>query len=164
MKTAVESPVAEARRLHERALALHGEGRTAEAEEPARQAFTVLAGQLDPDDPEIAGILITLGGLREALGDLASAEGFYRSALRLLEGQGDEVLRLRVQALGMLANLRQAQGRYGAAEKLYLRALAVAEAAFAPEDMAIAALLNGFRNSAMFCGQDRQAGGHRLEN
>jgi len=126
--------VAEACRLHERALALRAERQTVEAEALALRALDLLTRELGPDDPDVANVLLCLGGLREDAGDLAAAESFYRYALRLLE-RAEEAgeVRLRVQAMSLLAGVRQVQGRYVAAERLYRRALGIAEAALGPE-------------------------------
>src|SRR5215213_1406270 len=141
-----EGGVSRACRLHEQALALRAERRTAEAEELARQSLTLLTLILGPNDPDVANLFLCLGGLREDVGDLVMAERHYRYALRILERaaeQDETTIRLCVQALGLLANVRQARGRYAASERLYRRALALAEEHFAPDDLDLASLLNG---------------------
>lgn len=140
-----EEGVSRACHLHEQALALRAERRTAEAEELARQALTLLTLTLGPNDPEVANVFLCLGGLREDTGDLATAERLYRYALQILERAEPDVavIRLRVQALGLLANIRQVRGHYGASERIFRRALALAEEHLAPDDLDIANLLNG---------------------
>ncbi len=68
--------VAESRGFHERALGLRAEGRPAEAEELAGQAFKLLSRQLDPDDP---------GVLHKYQGRYDDAEPVYRRALAIVE-------------------------------------------------------------------------------
>ena len=80
-----EGGVSRACRLHEQALALRAERKTAEAEELARQALTLLTLILGPNDPDVANVLLCLAGLREDTGDLATAERLYRYALQILE-------------------------------------------------------------------------------
>src|SRR4051794_17314159 len=76
-----EEGVSRACSLHEQALTLRAERRTAEAEELARQALTLLTLILGPNDPDVANVILCLGGLREDSGDLAAAERLYRYTL-----------------------------------------------------------------------------------
>lgn len=71
-----------------------------------------------------------------------------------------QAARFQVQFLAGLADLRREQGRYDEAEPLFRRALAVAQQAFGPRALEVAAVLNNF--AALRAARGDHAGAERL--
>jgi tetratricopeptide (TPR) repeat protein len=81
------SPVrlADACRLHERAVALREQGQHAEAAACARHALAAFERECGPDHPDVAMTLSNLAVLYVSLGQYTDAEALYQRALPLFE-------------------------------------------------------------------------------
>lgn len=138
-------PVEEAVRLHEHAVRERVAGRPAEALPGCLDALAILERELGPSSPDLAGVLNTVGAIREGLSEYGEAAAAYRRAAAILaaiEGEDEVLVRLRVQTLANLAGIERAQGRLDEAERLFLDALELAEASFDPGGRELASLLN----------------------
>jgi tetratricopeptide (TPR) repeat protein len=137
--------VAEAGRLHEHASQERLAGRPADALPGCLDALAILERELGASSPDVAGVLNTVGAIREDLSEYGEAEACYRRAAETLDGiEGDDevLVRLRVQTLANLAGIERVQGRLDDAERLFLEALELAEAAFDPDGRELASLRN----------------------
>ena len=96
-----------------------------EAKRLALQALYALEADAGAPAKELAEVLLTLGAVRELLGELESAETTYRRTLAVLEAapaaQRDAATHLRVRALARLSQVYCLQGRYGDADALATR-------------------------------------------
>jgi tetratricopeptide (TPR) repeat protein len=131
-------------RLHDRAVALTGQGRLGEARELAQRSLRGLESVLGPRHPDVANVLDTLATIEEERGDPAAAERFLRRAAAALRRcpLGGDAGRIRSQVLRHLGNVHRAAGRYRRAGPLLRRALAAAERAPGPGRCEVSSCLN----------------------
>src|SRR5262245_32678032 len=141
---APRDPVDVAVELHDRAVDARSSGRPAEAEVLCRRSLRLLEKASGPDHPDVANVLLCLGGTFEDRCAYDEAEQHYARAVAILDTAGDEpeVRRLQIQALGSWGGVRRTQGRYDEAEPILRRALAAAEQAFGSDDLEVATALN----------------------
>src|SRR5262245_30781503 len=120
--TTEDPRIDEACTLHARSVEARAAGRLAEAEELAWLAVARMSAAAGAGHPDVANILINLGGVCEDACDYAQAERHYRRAVTILEalpeGVGEDVDRLRVQGWMHLANQVRHMGRYEEAEPI----------------------------------------------
>src|SRR5438046_2379198 len=127
-----EEAVDAACRLHDEAVALREAGDLARAESTARRALRLMERAAGPAHPDVANLLVNLAHIREGRDALGPAERLLRRAVAILgavRGGGEDVARLRVQALRGLGDNLRLQGRYREAEPILKKALARAERA-----------------------------------
>jgi tetratricopeptide (TPR) repeat protein/CHAT domain-containing protein len=126
------SLLAEAAALNQQAVALHREGRYAEAESLLNHTLEVYDYALGPDHPYFAKSLDNLASLYRAQGRYTEAESLHKRAATILGaalGLHPDV----ATSLNNLALLYRARGRYAEAEPLHKRALAIWERALGPD-------------------------------
>ena len=110
------------------------------------RSLRILERESGPDHPDVANVLNTYGDIHLDLSRYTEAESFFRRSVRItadLSGDPD-LERLRLQSLTGLAGCLRMHGRYRDAEPLFERALALAEAAFGPEDLEVSTILNNW--------------------
>ena len=110
-----------------RAESLSNKGRHAEALIAANQALELAEDNLEPDHPDIAVILNSLGTQHYALNQFDQAEPLYKRALANAEkahGPGDPFVAV---CLNNLAEALDALGKSQQTEGMYLRALTITE-------------------------------------
>lgn len=121
--------LARATALIERALALHGEGKYADATTPAREALALRERLLGPDHPDVAEALNALALVLQYQGAHAEAHALFVRSLALQEkalGPDHPSLAAAVNNLGALL---QDEGKFGEARPYFERALAIDEKA-----------------------------------
>jgi WD40 repeat protein/DNA-binding SARP family transcriptional activator len=121
------------------AAILDARGRHREAQEPLRQALSILESVLGPDHYEVAVTLDTLGAIARRAGDSAGAVAAYERALgikrRVLGGGHSDV----AVTLNELGALYLEADRFEEAEAALSRALAILERASERTDPELAA-------------------------
>ena len=130
-------------RLTNRALALKGLNRAAEAEALLRRAIDI--SEQNPNPKDVTPFVIQLSNLGRVLQDFdraQEAEKLYRRALRLAEEQSPPDARLTGTVLDNLGTVLQETKRYAAAEPLHKRALDLKTQALGPNHPDVAATLN----------------------
>src|SRR5271165_4033125 len=130
-------------RLTNRALALKGLNRVAEAEALLKRAIDI--SEQHPEPRDVTNFVIQLSNLGRVLQDLdrtQEAEELYRRALRLAEEQALPDARLIGTVPDNLGTVLQETNRFVAAEPLHKRALALKKQAFGPNHPNMAATLN----------------------
>ena len=128
-------------RLANKVETLSNKGRHAEALIVATQALQLAEESLDPDHPDLAVLLNSLGIEHHALEQFDQAEPLYKRALGIAEkalGPDDPFVG---NCLNNLAEARDAQGRSDQTEAMYLRALAISEKASDRDDSDVAVIL-----------------------
>ena len=156
---------AEARALHERALAIHegalgpehptvaislnnianvhyATGAYAEATALFERVLTIKEKALGPEHPDLALSLNNLALVHEVTGEYADAKALYQRALAIFEATlGPEHPHV-AAVLGGLAGVHRVTGAYAEARALHERALAIREAALGPEHPYVATSLH----------------------
>jgi CHAT domain-containing protein len=139
------------------------EGRYAEAEPLFKRSLSLresgpwLLRSYNPDDPEIAGTLASLGSLYAQQGRYAEAEPLFKQTLAMLEkvlGPGSAAV---AGALDGLAGLYRTEKRYADAEPLFKRSLAIREKELGPEHPAVARSQNNLASIYMVQGRNAEA-------
>lgn len=113
-------------------------GEVRETESLYRRATDITVAAYGPDDPRVATVLIPLAGSQRRLGRLDAAEVSYREALRIRRkrlGEDDPATAESMVFLGDF--LREVRGRTAEAESQYRRAIAILQAKFGPEHLAL---------------------------
>jgi len=128
--------------LNRQVVALHQQGRVAEAVPLAEEALRVAEASFGPEDPAVATSLNNLALLYREQGRYAEAEPLYQRDLSLLEKYLGPEHPAVATALNNLAAVYGAEGKTAEAERLYQRALAIREKALGPEHPDVASSLN----------------------
>jgi serine/threonine protein kinase/Tfp pilus assembly protein PilF len=117
------------------ALVLHGNGRTAQAEQLAERCLQLRRELYAEDDEQVARALNNLAGMRMSMGKLIEAEPLFEEVLkayqRIYAGQDHEHL---AWSMNNLAGIRDALGRTAEAEPLYQQALDMEQRRLAGKD------------------------------
>jgi tetratricopeptide (TPR) repeat protein len=113
----------------------------------ARRALRIFEHELGPDDVNVAGALVCLGGIFRDRGELEAAEAHYLRATSILDRDSRntsnlEAQRLRIQAARGFADVTCALGRYCEAESMLKHALAMADRTFGRQSVVAASVLN----------------------
>src|SRR5215469_4014167 len=154
-RSTVRNAIAVAGRLHQRALVSHANARFEEARALCERSLRILELEPGAPVPDIANTLNTYGVIQQDLGLYAGSEAAFRRSVEIVQTlSGDsELERLRIRSWSHLADILRVQGRYGEAEPLFQHALWLAEANFGPNDLHVAAVLNGWAVSYKYSGR-----------
>jgi CHAT domain-containing protein/tetratricopeptide (TPR) repeat protein len=140
-RRAVADPEEEVLRLLEQAQKLKEAGGYGEAVPLVERALSLSRRSLGAEHPGTAMALNRLATLRQAQGDLTSAETLFRQSLAIYEkALGPDDLAVG-QSLSNLALLYADKGDYKQAEALYRRAILIGEKALGPAHPEVAFLL-----------------------
>ena len=141
----MDDPLIPAIRAHERAIALRGDGRYAEAERACRAAIAGYRAVEGPRHADVANALVELGLLLEARDGLREAARCQRRALAILaldRSRDPDIARLIIRARTALAGIERTLGNYAAADRAYRTALVEIRRHFGPRDRYLAGVFN----------------------